>query len=115
MRHARDRITELTDRSRLLLPVEVTWSRTSTGSYGAGRAYFRYGNSAVRFGRSGSMRGLRIALVHRASATNVGRGFGWSVLAYQSPDHLRADLACHGIVVAPRAFQGLAGEAECRR
>jgi RNA-directed DNA polymerase len=55
MQHARDRIRELTDRRRLLLPVEVIVqdiNRVLRGWAG----YFRYGNSARHFGRSGATR-----------------------------------------------------------
>ena len=48
MRHARDRIRELTRRSRLLLPVEVIVDEVNRFLRGWA-AYFRYGNSAVRF------------------------------------------------------------------
>lgn len=50
MKHARDRIRELTRRSRLLLPVEVIVDEVNRFLRGWA-AYFRYGNSAVRFGR----------------------------------------------------------------
>src|SRR6478672_1208417 len=44
MQHARDRIRELTDRSRLLLPVEAIVMNVNR--FVRGCAYFRYGNSA---------------------------------------------------------------------
>src|SRR5664279_970114 len=50
MQHARDRIRELTDRSRLLLPVEVIVTNANRFVRGWA-AYFRYGNSAHHFGK----------------------------------------------------------------
>ena len=87
MQHARDRIRELTGRSRLLLPVEVIVEDVNRFLRGWA-AYFRYGNSAAPLrARSSSTCGCGwrwfIAKRHRRS-----RAFGWSVLAYQSPDHL---------------------------
>ena len=62
MQHARDRIRELTDRRRLLLPVEVIVqdiNRVLRGWAG----YFRYGNSARHFDKLRSYALLRLALV----------------------------------------------------
>ena len=56
MQHARDRIRELTRRSRLLLPQK--WIVEDLNRFlGGWAAYFRFGNSAARFGRSGTTRG----------------------------------------------------------
>lgn len=112
MKHARDRIRELTRRSRLLLPVEVIVDEVNRFLRGWA-AYFRYGNSAIRFEKLMHNVWTRMALViakrHRRS-----RAYGWSLLAYQSPDHL-------GLIspvrnrCRPQILQGLAGETECRR
>ncbi|SNR66093.1 RNA-directed DNA polymerase [Blastococcus mobilis] len=48
MQHARDRIRELTDRSKLLLPVEVIVANVNRFVRGWA-AYFRYGNSSRHF------------------------------------------------------------------
>ena len=88
MRHARDRIRELTRRSRFLRG----WA-----------AYFRFGNSTVRFEKIMHHAWTRIALVI-AKRHKRSRAYGWSVLAYQSPDHLGL-ISLSGIVVAPRPFK----------
>ncbi len=99
MQHARDRIRELTVRRRLLLPVEVIVrdvNRVLRGWAG----FFRYGNSARHFEKIRSYALMRLALVvakrHRRS-----RAFGWSVVAFQSPNQLGL-IDLNGTVVAPR-------------
>ena len=67
MQHARDRIRELTGRSRLLLPVEVIVEEVNRFLRGWA-AYFRYGNSAVRFEKIRQYVWIRVALVHRQAA-----------------------------------------------
>jgi len=76
MQHARDRIRELTDRRRLLLPVEVIVqdvNRVLRGWSG----YFRYGNSARHFDKIRSYALLRLVLVvakrHHRSRAWAGR------------------------------------------
>jgi hypothetical protein len=55
MQHARDRLRELTDRSRLRLP--TGWVVQEMNSFLKGwAAYFRYGNSARRFRSCNGMR-----------------------------------------------------------
>lgn len=102
MRHARDRIRELTLRSRLVLPLSVIVEDVNRFVHGWA-AYFRFGNSAIRFEKIVHHVWTRMALViakrHRRS-----RGYGWSVLAYQSPDHLGL-ISLSGTVVAPRPFK----------
>jgi hypothetical protein len=65
--------------------------------------YFRYGNSALRFEKIRSYALMRIAgflaKKHRRS-----RGFGWSVIAFQSSDYLGL-IRLDGTVVAPRPFR----------
>jgi RNA-directed DNA polymerase len=102
MQHARDRIRELTMRSRLLLPVE--WIVEDVNAFLRGWAnYFRYGNSAQHFDKIRGYAKMRLAMViskrHRRS-----RGFGWSVLAFQSPNELGL-IKLDGTVVAPRPFR----------
>jgi RNA-directed DNA polymerase len=99
MQHARDRIRELTDRKRLLLPVEVIVQDINVFLRGwAG--YFRYGNSAHHFDAISDYAARRLALFV-AKCHKRRRSYGWSVLAVQSPDRLGL-IALHGIVVAPR-------------
>ncbi len=102
MKHARDRIRELTRRSRLLLRVEVIVDEVNRFLRGWS-AYFRYGNSAVRFEKIMHHVWTRIALVI-AKRHKRSRAYGWSVLAYQSPDHLGL-ISLSGTVVAPRPFK----------
>ena len=102
MKHARDQIRELTRRSRLLLRVEVIVEEVNRFLRGWA-AYFRYGNSAVRFEKIMHHAWTRIALVI-AKRHKRSRAYGWSVLAYQSPDHCGL-ISLSGTVVAPRPFK----------
>jgi group II intron reverse transcriptase/maturase len=90
MQHARDRIRELTDRSKLLLPVEVIVANVNRFVRGWS-AYFRYGNSARH--------ALVISKRHRRS-----RAFGWSVVSYASANQLGL-INLDGTVAAPRPFR----------
>ena len=86
MQHARDRIRELTRRSRLLLPVK--WIVEDVNRFLSGwAAFFRFGNSTARFEKVRSYSRMRLALFiskrHRRS-----RAFGWSVVTFQSPNQL---------------------------
>src|SRR3954470_5563556 len=102
MQHARDRIRELTDRSKLLLPVEVIVANVNRFVRGWA-AYFRYGNSARHFDKIRGYLRMRLALViskrHRRS-----RAFGWSVVAYSSANQLGL-INLDGTVAAPRPFR----------
>jgi RNA-directed DNA polymerase len=106
MQHARDRIRELTRRSRLLLPQE--WIVEHLNQFlGGWAAYFRFGNSTARFEKIRNYARMRLALFiskrHRRS-----RGFGWSVITYQSPNQLGL-ITLSGIVVDPRPFRDWRG------
>jgi RNA-directed DNA polymerase len=82
MQRARDRITELMVRSRLLLPVEVVVADLNRFLRGwAG--YFRYGHSAIRFHKIEQHARDRLALFI-GKRHQRGRGFGWSVMGYKS-------------------------------
>ena len=99
MRHARDRLRELTDRSRLRLPVEVVVQEINWFLTGWA-AYFKYGNSSRHFGEIRMFTRTRMAL-WMAKRHHRSRRFGWSVVAYQMSGPLTlVDLV--GIVVAPR-------------
>jgi group II intron reverse transcriptase/maturase len=102
MQHARDRIRELTDRSRLLLPVEVIVAAVNRFVRGWA-AYFRYGNSARHFDKIRGYMGMRLALLiskrHKRS-----RGWGRSVVFFQSPNRLGL-ISLDGTVAAPRPFR----------
>jgi len=102
MQHARDRVRDMTRRSRLLLPVK--WIVEDLNRFlGGWAAYFRFGNSAARFEKIRDYARMRLALFiskrHRRS-----RAFGWSVVTYQSPNQLGL-ITLSGIVVDPRPFR----------
>ena len=99
MQHVRDRVRELTDRRRLLLPVEAIVEDVNLVLRGWS-GYFRFGNSAHHFTKIRDYALMRLALVvgkqhHRT------RAYGWSVVAFQSPNQLGL-ISLDGIVVAPR-------------
>jgi RNA-directed DNA polymerase len=102
MQHARDRIRELTARSRLLLSVEAIVGEVNRFLRGWS-AFFRYGNSARDFAKIRDYAVDRLAGViakrHRRT-----RAFGRYVIAFASPNQLGL-IALHGIVVAPRPFR----------
>ena len=102
MQHARDRIRQLTGRSKLLLPVEVIVTNVNRFTRGWA-AYFRYGNSARHFDKIRGYLRMRLALViskrHRRS-----RAFGWSVVSYASTNQLGL-INLDGTVAAPRPFR----------
>jgi group II intron reverse transcriptase/maturase len=101
MQHARDRIRQLTCRSRLGLPVE--WIVEHVNVFLRGWAgFFKYGNSARHFEKIRYYAKMRLALVI-AKRHKRSREFGWQVLAFQSSNEL--GLVGLGTVVAPRPFQ----------
>ena len=100
MQRARDRITQLTIRSRLLLPVETVVEDLNRFLRGwAG--YFRYGHSAIRFRKIQQHAHDRLTLFI-GKRHQRGRGFGLSVLAYLSTDYCGL-YSLNGTVIAPRA------------
>jgi group II intron reverse transcriptase/maturase len=102
MQHARDQVRELTDRSKLLQPVEVIVDKVNRFIRGWA-AYFRYGNSAHHFDKIKGYIRMRLALViskrHKRS-----RAYGRSVVFFQSPNHLGL-ISLDGTVAAPRPFR----------
>jgi group II intron reverse transcriptase/maturase len=100
MQRAKDRIRELTRRSRLLLPVEAVVEDLNRFLRGWAN-YFRYGHSAIRFDHLQQHARDRLALFI-GKRHQRGRGFGWSVLAYQSTDYCGL-FNLNGTVIAPRA------------
>lgn len=100
MRRARDRIRELTVRSRLLLSVESVVEDLNVFLRGWA-AYFRYGHSAIRFDKIRNYAVERLTLFI-GKRHKRGRGFGLSVVAYLSPDQCGL-ISLNGVVVAPRA------------
>ena len=106
MQRARDRIRAITDRRWLLRPLDDTVQEVNTFLRGwAG--YFRYGNSARHFDAISNYAAGRLAM-HVAKRHKRSRGYGWSVLAYQSPNRLGLiDLT--GTIVAPRPHRAWRG------
>jgi len=99
MQHARDRVRELTDRRRLWLPVEAIVEDVNLFLRGWS-GYFRFGNSAHHFAKIRNHALERLALMV-AKRHHRGRAYGWSVVAFQSPNQLGL-ISLDGIVVAPR-------------
>jgi group II intron reverse transcriptase/maturase len=99
MQHARDRVRELTDRRRLLVPVDDVVQDVNRFLRGwAG--YFRYGNSARQFNK------INLYALNRLSRFVAKRHkrswrYGWKAVAYQSPDRLGL-INLNGTIVAPR-------------
>lgn len=98
MRRARDRITELTVRSRLRLPVEAVVADLNRFLRGWAN-YYRYGHSAIRFGKLQQHARDRLALFI-GRRHKRGRGYGLSVLTYQSADSCGL-YSLNGIIIAP--------------
>ncbi|MEX2619339.1 MAG: group II intron maturase-specific domain-containing protein [Egibacteraceae bacterium] len=99
MRHARDHVRELTDRRRLCLPVEEIVRDVNRVLRGWAE-YFRYGNSTRHLTKIRDYALERLALVV-ARRHQRPRRYGWSVVAFQSPNQLGL-IRLEGIVVAPR-------------
>jgi RNA-directed DNA polymerase len=100
MQHARDRIKELTVRSRQSLPVE--WVVEELNRFLAGwAAYFRYGHSTVRFDkiRQYALRRLAILIGGRYKR---GKYLGLRLVFQLSPNQYGL-IRLQGLVAAPRA------------
>ena len=97
--HARDRVREITDRSRLLVPVE-TIVRDVNRFLRGWAGYFRYGNSAQAFDKINHYALDRLARF-LAKRHKRSRGYGWRAVAYQSPNRLGL-INLNGTIVAPR-------------
>jgi hypothetical protein len=99
LRHARERIHGLTDRRRLLVPVEEVVQDVNRFLRGWG-GYFRRGNSARHFLLVRTYATDRLALLvakrHRRTPA-----YGWRAVVYRSPDR-DGLINLIGSVVAPR-------------
>jgi hypothetical protein len=73
--HARDRIRELTDRSRLLAPVDQV-VREVNGFLRGWAGYFRYGNSARQFDKISTFAVAWLALSWPSATNAAGPGDG---------------------------------------
>ncbi len=110
--HARDRIRQLTERKRLLLPNEWVVQDLNQFLRGWG-GYFRYGNSARVFDAISQYALERFAAFvgkrHKRS-----RRWGMRKVTCASPNHLGLITLC-GTVVAPRPFRPWKATAERQR
>jgi len=99
MQHARSRVGEITDRRRLLVPVDDVVQDVNRFLRGwAG--YFRYGNSARSFDKIMFHSVVRMAGFVAKRHKRRTR-YGWQVVTRQSPDRLGL-INLNGIIVAPR-------------
>jgi RNA-directed DNA polymerase len=106
MQRIRSRVRELTLRRFCWMPMEVLVEDLNQVLRGWSN-YFRYGNSARHFKKVQEHAMERLAL-QVAKRHHRSRKFGWSVVAFQSPNRMGLiDLA--GIVVAPRPFRDWRG------
>jgi group II intron reverse transcriptase/maturase len=111
--HARDRIREITGRSRLLLWPELIVEDLNRFLRGwAG--YFRYGNSARVLGQIRNYALVRLAL-WLSKKGNRRRAWGWGIKqVLLSPNHMGL-ISLDGTVRPPRPFRDWRGNAERRR
>jgi RNA-directed DNA polymerase len=100
---ARDRIREITDRKRLLVPVEDIIGELNRFLRGwAG--YFRYGNSARVLGQIRNYALRRVALLLSKTGKRR-RSWDWGMRqVLGSPDHLGL-ISLNGAVIPPRPFR----------
>ena len=99
MQAARDRIRDLTDRRRLLLPAEEIVDDVNRFLRGwAG--YFRYGNSTRSFDKIRTYTVSRLG-IFVANRRKKSRRLGFHFVAYLSPNNLGL-INLNGSVVAPR-------------
>ena len=99
MQRARDRVREITDRRRLLLPVDEVVQ--DLNRYLRGWAgYYRYGSSARQFNAINLYAMNRLAWFIAKRHKRSWR-YGWKAVAYQSPDRLGL-INPNGTIVAPR-------------
>lgn len=98
MQHARDTVRRLTDRSRLLVPVEQVLREVNAFLRGFAGC-FRYGNSAEKLTQLGRYAAERLALF-LGKRDKRGRQYGWQLLV-ASP-HRMGLITLSGITIAPR-------------
>jgi RNA-directed DNA polymerase len=96
---ARHRIREITDRSRLLVPVEHIVQDLNCFLRGWS-GYFRYGNSAREFNKINHYTVDRLARFI-GKRHKRGWGYGMKVVSYQSHNRLGL-ITLNGTIVAPR-------------
>jgi hypothetical protein len=96
---ARDRVREITDRRRLLVPVGDVVQDVNRFLRGWS-GYFRYGNSDRSFDKINHYAVDRLARFV-GKRHKRGWGYGMKVVAYQSPNRLGL-INLNGTIVAPR-------------
>jgi RNA-directed DNA polymerase len=101
MRHARDRIRELTDRRRLLLPVEQVVREINAFLRGFA-GYFRYGNSSSQLAEINRYAAERLALFI-GKRHKRGRRDGWR--RFVASNNRLGLIRLSGITIAPRPFR----------
>ena len=106
MRHARDRIRDLTGRERTGQPVEDVVQDINRFLRGWAN-YFRYGNSSPSFDAIMVHATRRLSLLV-AKRHQRASGYGWWAVAYQSPDRMGL-LNIAGTVVSPRPHRAWRG------
>jgi group II intron reverse transcriptase/maturase len=100
---ARDRVREITDRKRLLVPVEDIVKELN-GFLRGWAGYFRYGNSALVLGQIRNYALRRVALLLSKTGKRR-RSWNWGMRqVLRSPDHLGL-VSLDGAVVSPRPFR----------
>ena len=109
--HARDRIRELTARSRLAVPVEYV-VRDLNLFVGGWAGYFRYGNSAESFDKISAYADERMCLFV-GKRHKLGRRYGQAMLIHSGNRFGLINL--NGTVVAPRPHRPWRAPAEHRR
>jgi RNA-directed DNA polymerase len=102
IQRARDRVREITDRKRLLVPVEDI-VRELNGFLRGWAGYFRYGNSARVLGQIRNYALRRVALLLSKTGKRR-RSWDWGMRqVLRSPDHLGL-ISLDGAVIPPRPF-----------
>ncbi len=99
MGHARERIRQITARSRLRVPVEII-VRDINRFLRGWASYFRYGNSAQFFDKITRYALVRLAGFIAKRHKRCTR-YGWLVATYQSPNRMGL-IDLNGTIVAPR-------------
>jgi RNA-directed DNA polymerase len=102
MQHARDRIRELTHRSRLRVPV-ATIVRQVNAFLRGWAGYFRYGNAARWFDKISTYALTRLARFVAMRHQRPWR-YGWAVAAYGGTN--LGLISLDGTVIAPRPNRG---------
>jgi len=102
MQQARDRIHELTDRRRLLVPVEDVVQDVNRFLRGWAN-YFRYGNSRLHFTRITTYALRRLALFV-AKRHKRASGYGMTVVAFVSSNRMGL-VSLDRLVVTPSPFR----------